>query len=93
MSCQNLKDTWLKALKWIVLQSIFTFIKNSIFAPMLPQRCGYCGFWGEMIFVHSHYQCPQCKNNISPCCEGEQCLTEEEQKIEPKKTKKIGHKD
>jgi hypothetical protein len=24
-----------------------------------------------MVFVHSHYQCPRCKNNIAPCCEGE----------------------
>gem|GEM_PF-4764551 len=33
--------------------------------------CGYCGYFGEMVFVHSHYQCPRCKNNIAPCCEGE----------------------
>lgn len=35
------------------------------------QQCGYCGFSGEMVFVHSHYQCPVCHNNIMPCCEGE----------------------
>jgi hypothetical protein len=35
------------------------------------QHCGYCGFSGEMVFVHSHYQCPVCHNNIMPCCEGE----------------------
>jgi hypothetical protein len=35
------------------------------------QHCGYCGFSGEMVFVHSHYQCPFCHNNIMPCCEGE----------------------
>jgi len=54
---------------------------------MLPQRCGYCGFWGEMVFVHSHYQCPHCKNNILPCCEGEQCIEAEKpkKKIVPKK--------
>lgn len=40
--------------------------------------CGYCGFYGEMVFVHSHYQCPRCKNNIAPCCEGETEQTESE---------------
>jgi len=35
------------------------------------QHCGYCGFHGAMVFVHSHYQCPVCHNNIMPCCEGE----------------------
>jgi hypothetical protein len=35
------------------------------------QHCGYCGFHGPMVFVHSHYQCPVCHNNIMPCCEGE----------------------
>ena len=34
-------------------------------------ECGYCGFYGELVWVHSHYQCPRCKNNIMPCCEGE----------------------
>ena len=55
---------------------------------MKNQHCGYCGYWGEMVFVHSHYQCPQCKYNIAPCCEGEQCETE------PKKLENTsGNKD
>ena len=37
----------------------------------MEQLCEYCGYYGEMIFVHSHYQCPRCKNNVVPCCEGE----------------------
>lgn len=29
-------------------------------------RCDYCGYYGGMVFVHSHYMCPHCKNCIAP---------------------------
>lgn len=35
-------------------------------------HCPYCGHEVQLIFVHSHYQCPVCGANIMPCCEGEQ---------------------
>jgi len=44
---------------------------------MKPEQCDYCGFMGQMVFVHSHYQCPRCGINVNPCCGGEQCETEE----------------
>jgi len=34
------------------------------------ERCGYCGYEGALIFVHSHYQCRHCGSNILPCCDG-----------------------
>jgi hypothetical protein len=44
--------------------------------------CGYCGYYGEMVFVHSHYQCPRCKNNIAPCCEGENTNESDDKEVE-----------
>jgi hypothetical protein len=52
--------------------------------------CGYCGYYGEMVFVHSHYQCPRCKNNIAPCCEGENF---QEPEAEEKKAEKDTSED
>ena len=37
----------------------------------MNQRCEWCGFVGAPIEAHGHGSCQQCKNNISPCCEGE----------------------
>lgn len=54
----------------------------------MEQQCGYCGFFGKMIFVHSHYQCPRCGINIAPCCEGENC-----QELEHKKESGLGKND
>ena len=31
----------------------------------------------HLVFVHGHYQCAHCGNNIRPCCEGEQAVAEE----------------
>ena len=35
------------------------------------QKCEWCGFVGAPIEAHGHGACQRCKNNISPCCEGE----------------------
>lgn len=40
---------------------------------MKPEHCDFCGFTGNLVFVHSHYQCPRCGINVAPCCQGEQC--------------------
>jgi hypothetical protein len=32
--------------------------------------CERCGHRGEIVYVHGHGQCPVCKNNCEPCCEG-----------------------
>ena len=34
------------------------------------QRCFYCAHEGELVFVHGHYQCANCRCNIIPCCDG-----------------------
>jgi predicted RNA-binding Zn-ribbon protein involved in translation (DUF1610 family) len=32
------------------------------------QVCPYCQNIVELIWVHSHYQCPKCKNVVVSCC-------------------------
>jgi len=27
----------------------------------------------QLIVVHGHYQCPVCKTNALPCCDGDNC--------------------
>ena len=34
--------------------------------------CSYCGHVAGVVFVHGHYQCNHCKQNVVPCCNGEQ---------------------
>lgn len=34
------------------------------------EKCNYCNSAQNPMFVHGHYQCAQCKNNIYPCCQG-----------------------
>jgi hypothetical protein len=36
--------------------------------------CPYCGNTSGFVYVHGHYQCKQCNNNVMPCCGGEQEL-------------------
>lgn len=43
-------------------------------------RCLVCGQIVKLVFVHSHYQCPACGNNVLPCCEGENNDCDEEEK-------------
>lgn len=35
-------------------------------------RCPYCGNDKGFVYVHGHYQCTRCNNNVMPCCGGEQ---------------------
>ena len=36
-------------------------------------NCLFCGNNIHLIFVHGHYQCPVCKTNALPCCDGDNC--------------------
>ena len=38
---------------------------------MTEQNCQWCNTSIVPIDVHGHYQCPNCKINIDPCCSGE----------------------
>ncbi len=42
---------------------------------MQNQQCLFCGHSVDMIHVHGHYQCPVCKTNALPCCDGDNCDT------------------
>ena len=36
-------------------------------------QCLFCGQKVELVHVHGHYQCPVCKTNALPCCDGDNC--------------------
>ena len=36
------------------------------------EQCPYCGSVKGFVYVHGHYQCSTCNNNVMPCCGGEQ---------------------
>ena len=38
-------------------------------------QCIFCGQQVELVHVHGHYQCPVCKTNAMPCCDGDNCDT------------------
>jgi hypothetical protein len=38
-------------------------------------ECIFCGQKVELVHVHGHYQCPICKTNALPCCDGDNCDT------------------
>lgn len=40
---------------------------------MTGTQCVFCGQKVELIHVHGHYQCPVCKTNAMPCCDGDNC--------------------
>ena len=40
---------------------------------MMQTNCLFCGNPVQLILVHSHYQCPLCKTNALPCCDGNTC--------------------
>ena len=42
---------------------------------MIMSYCIFCGQQVELIHVHGHYQCPFCKTNALPCCDGDNCDT------------------
>lgn len=35
--------------------------------------CVFCGATVVLVQVHGHYQCPACKTNALPCCDGDNC--------------------
>ena len=39
---------------------------------MENETCPVCHWYGSMVIIYGHKECPNCKNNIEPCCEGEQ---------------------
>lgn len=39
------------------------------------QPCPFCHHAVVPVHVHGHYQCPVCKTNILPCCDGDNCDT------------------
>lgn len=42
---------------------------------MQPQQCLFCGYIVALVHVHGHYQCPVCYTNALPCCDGDNCDT------------------
>lgn len=42
---------------------------------MKQQQCLFCGYKVVLVHVHGHYQCPVCKTNALPCCDGDNCNT------------------
>jgi len=42
---------------------------------MIKSQCNFCGHQVELVNVHGHYQCPVCKTNAMPCCDGDNCDT------------------
>jgi hypothetical protein len=36
-------------------------------------KCLFCANTVQLIQVHGHYQCPFCKTNALPCCDGDNC--------------------
>jgi hypothetical protein len=38
-------------------------------------QCLFCGHLVQMVHVHGHYQCPVCNTNALPCCDGDNCST------------------
>ncbi|MBI1781936.1 MAG: hypothetical protein HYR66_11290 [Sphingobacteriales bacterium] len=39
------------------------------------QQCLFCGNIVTLVHVHGHYQCPVCNTNALPCCDGDNCDT------------------
>ena len=50
------------------------------------QQCPYCGSAQGFVYVHGHYQCQVCKQNVMPCCGGEQ--QQDEKPLNPVQDKK-----
>ena len=47
--------------------------KNKKLEEKYNNVCPVCMSSGGNIFVHGHYQCVDCKQNVDPCCSGEIC--------------------
>ncbi|WP_353548335.1 hypothetical protein [Sediminibacterium sp. KACHI17] len=41
----------------------------------MQMQCLFCGHLVQMVHVHGHYQCPVCNTNALPCCDGDNCNT------------------
>ncbi|HMU08668.1 MAG TPA: hypothetical protein PKC54_01570 [Ferruginibacter sp.] len=39
----------------------------------MQTTCIFCGTNVVLVHVHGHYQCPLCKTNALPCCDGDNC--------------------
>ena len=39
----------------------------------MKTQCPFCSNTVHLIHVHGHYQCPFCKTNAMPCCDGDNC--------------------
>lgn len=50
-------------------------IKSTTVVRIQKSLCIFCGQNVELIHVHGHYQCPVCKTNAMPCCDGDNCDT------------------
>jgi hypothetical protein len=46
-----------------------------LISGMQPQQCLFCGHIVQLVHVHGHYQCPVCTTNALPCCDGDNCNT------------------
>ena len=42
---------------------------------MQAEQCLFCGHVVQLVHVHGHYQCPVCFTNAMPCCDGDNCST------------------
>ena len=49
---------------------------------MQPIPCMFCGYPLQLVHVHGHYQCKVCGTNTLPCCDGDNCHTNEQLKNE-----------
>ena len=43
---------------------------------MEKETCPICFWHGSMEILYGHKECPNCRNNIEPCCEGQQAQCE-----------------
>ncbi|MFN8307835.1 MAG: hypothetical protein U0T79_13745 [Ferruginibacter sp.] len=39
----------------------------------MQTQCIFCNAPVVLVHVHGHYQCPVCKTNALPCCDGDNC--------------------
>lgn len=49
--------------------------RDFLFYIYAMQQCLFCGHMITLVHVHGHYQCPVCNTNALPCCDGDNCET------------------
>lgn len=42
----------------------------------MQTTCLFCGNIINLVYVHGHFQCPVCKTNALPCCDGDNCTNQ-----------------